>query len=103
MSLIGLGVGLLLLALGLHAFGFAARCVIAERVAIQNQFESMTGLSLFAAVVGTAIMFLKRQWLFGAAAAGVGFMVLLAATQTAIPGERAGQLLLLAVSRFRQT
>jgi cytochrome c-type biogenesis protein CcsB len=60
--------------------------VIAERFAIQNQFESMTGLSLFAAVVGTVIMLVRRQWLFGAAAAGVGFMVLLTATQTGIPG-----------------
>jgi cytochrome c-type biogenesis protein CcsB len=84
---IGLGVGFLFLALGLHAFGFTARCIIAERFAIQNQFESMTGLSLFAAIVGAAIMLGRRQWLFGAAAAGVGFLVLVTATQTAIPGQ----------------
>jgi len=80
------GVTILALALGLHAFGFIARCIIAERFAIQNQFESMTGLSLFAATVGTIIMVARRQWLFGAAAAGVGFMVLVTATQTGIPG-----------------
>lgn len=80
------GVTTLFLAVGLHAFGFVARCIIAERFAIQNQFESMTGLSLFAAVVGLAIMLVRRQWLFGAAAAGVGFMVLITATQTGIPG-----------------
>ena len=74
------------LALGLHAFGFVARCIIAERFAIQNQYESMTGLSLFAAVVGAVLMLARRQWLFGAAAAGVGFLVLMTATQTGIPG-----------------
>lgn len=73
-------------AIGMHGFGFVSRCIIAERFAIQNQFESMTGLSLFATLVGTTIMLVRRQWLFGAAAAGVGFMVLVTATQTGIPG-----------------
>lgn len=81
------GNALLIAALVLHAFGFAARCFIAERFAIQNQFESMTGLSLFAAVVGLVIMIARRQWLFGAAAAACGFLVLITATQTAIPGK----------------
>ena len=85
--LLGLGTVTLLLAIGLHATGFTLRCIIAERFAIQNQFESMTGVSLFAAVVGLAIMMLKRQYLFGAAAAGVGFLILITATQTAIPGQ----------------
>lgn len=85
--LIGLGLALLSAAILLHGAGFAARCVIAERYAIQNQFESMTGVSLFAVLVGTAVMLLKRQWLFGAAAAGVGFLVLVTATQTGIPGR----------------
>lgn len=84
--LVTLGLAALAGALAMHSFGFISRCVIAERFAIQNQFESMTGLSLFAAVVGTVIMLIRRQWLFGAAAAGVGFMVLLTATQTGIPG-----------------
>lgn len=74
--------------LGFHSAGFIARCIIAERFAIQNQFESMTGLSLFAVLVGTVIMLIRRQWLFGAAAAGVGFMILVTATQTGIPGVR---------------
>lgn len=80
------GLSLLAIAIGMHAFGFVSRCIIAERFAIQNQFESMTGVSLFAALVGSGIMIARRQWLFGAAAAGVGFMVLLTATQTGIPG-----------------
>lgn len=85
--LLTLGTVTLLLAIGLHATGFTLRCIIAERFAIQNQFESMTGVSLFAAVVGLAIMLFKRQYLFGAAAAGVGFLILVTATQTAIPGQ----------------
>src|SRR5262245_38599664 len=40
-----IGACLLIAALAMHAFGFVTRCVIAERFAIQNQFESMTGLS----------------------------------------------------------
>ncbi len=90
-SLIFAGVAVLLVAIGFHAFGFTLRCLIAERFAIQNQFESMTGLSLFAAVVGAAIMLWRKQWLFGAAAAGTGFLVLITATQTGIPGEAIGR------------
>lgn len=82
------GSWLLVLSVGLHAFGFITRCLIAERFAIQNQFESMTGISLFAALVGLAIMLGKRQWLYGAASAGVGFLVLITATQTNIPGQQ---------------
>jgi len=89
--LIVTGVTLLIGALLLHAFGFAARCIIAERFAIQNQFESMTGLSLFAVAVGLVIMIARKQWLFGAAAAAVGFLVLITATQTAIPGKDIGR------------
>jgi cytochrome c-type biogenesis protein CcsB len=84
--LVYLGTSTLLLAIGIHLAGFVMRCIIAERFAIQNQFESMTGLSLFATLVGLGVMALKRQWLFGAAAAGVGFLVLITATQTGIPG-----------------
>lgn len=84
--LISVGVATLAAAMVLHAFGFWARCIVAERFAIQNQFESMTGVSLFAAIVGMAMMLAKRQWLYGAAAAGAGFLVLITATQTGIPG-----------------
>ena len=90
-SLITLGVALLFAAIAFHAFGFTLRCIIAQRFAIQNQFESMTGISLFAALVGSAIMLWKKQWLFGAAAAGTGFLVLITATQTGIPGENIGR------------
>ena len=85
--LVAIGITTLVAALAIHAIGFTLRCIIAERFAIQNQFESMTGLSLFAALVGFGIMLWKKQWLFGAATAGVGFLVLITATQTGIPGE----------------
>ena len=85
--LIGAGVATLIGAVSLHGYGFVLRCLIAERFAIQNQFESMTGVSLFAAIVGLVIMLARKQWLFGAAAAAVGFMVLITATQTGIPGR----------------
>lgn len=81
-----LGTAFLLIGLAFHAFGFVARCIIAERFAIQNQFESMTGLSLFGVLVGGGIMVARRAYLFGAAAAAVGFMVLVTATQAKIPG-----------------
>ena len=89
--LIGAGVAALIVALAFHGLGFTLRSIIAERFAIQNQFESMTGLSLFAAVVGTVVMLWRKQWLFGAAAAGTGFLVLITATQTGIPGESIGR------------
>jgi len=82
-----IGIALLLLAIGLHSFGFFARCFIAERFAIQNQFESMTGVSLFAAVIGLALALSRKQVLFAAATAAVGFMILITATQTGIPGR----------------
>lgn len=85
------GLAFLIAAVGFHGFGFITRSVLAERLAIQNQFESMTGLSFFAAIVACGIMALRRQWLFGAAAAAVGFMVLTAATQTGIPGQEIGR------------
>jgi cytochrome c-type biogenesis protein CcsB len=84
--LVKVGIATLLVAIVLHAIGFVLRCVIAERFAIQNQFESMTGLSLFASLTGVVLMVARKQWLYGAAAAATGFLILTAATQTGIPG-----------------
>ncbi|HYD00822.1 MAG TPA: cytochrome c biogenesis protein CcsA, partial [Phycisphaerales bacterium] len=81
------GLALLIAAVVTHALGFGIRSYIAERYSIQNQFESMTGVSLFAALVGLVLMVFKKQKIFAAAAAGVGFLVLIAATQTGIPGK----------------
>lgn len=85
------GVSVFLLAVLAHAAGFAARWWIAERLPIQNQFESMTGLALGGAIAGLIIMLWKRQAIFAAAGAGVGFLILLAATQTGVPGETIGR------------
>ncbi|MEO1715535.1 MAG: cytochrome c biogenesis protein CcsA [Planctomycetota bacterium] len=85
--LVAIGITLLLSAIVLHGIGFTLRCLIAERFAIQNQFESMTGLSFFASLIGLGAMLKTRQWLFGAATAGTGFLVLVTATQTGMPGE----------------
>ncbi len=81
------GLGLFAAAIAVHAAGFAARCYIAERYSIQNQFESMTGVSLFAALVGLGLLLKKKQLIFAAAAAGAGFLVLITATMTGIPGK----------------
>jgi len=85
------GLGLLTVAGLIHFAGFAARCYLAERFAIQNQFESMTGVSLFATIAGVLVMAWRRNVLFGAAAALAGFMVLLTATEMAIPGKEIGR------------
>ncbi len=85
--LVVVGIATLVAAMTLHGLGFGLRWAIAGRIPIQNQFESMTGVSLFAAVVGFVAMVWKRQWLFGAAAAATGFMVLIVATETGIPGS----------------
>ncbi|MDX2146221.1 MAG: cytochrome c biogenesis protein CcsA [Planctomycetota bacterium] len=83
------GTVMLVLGVAIHFTGFAMRSVIAERYAIQNQFESMAGLSLFGAFVGLVLMAFKggaTGKVFGAAAAGGGFLALVTATQTGIPG-----------------
>lgn len=85
-SIRGVGIAFLALAVGMHLLGFGLRCIIAERYSIQNQFESMTGVSLFAAMVGVALAIVRRQIIFATAAAGVGFLILVTATQTGIPG-----------------
>ncbi|MFN0012738.1 MAG: cytochrome c biogenesis protein CcsA [Phycisphaerales bacterium] len=85
-GLLWLGAAFLAAAVSMHAFGFVTRCIIAERFAIQNQFESLTGVSLFAAAIGLSLAVVKRQAIFGAAVAAVGFLVLITATQTSIPG-----------------
>jgi cytochrome c-type biogenesis protein CcsB len=82
-----MGIGLLLAAVSVHFAGFGLRAMIAERYVIQNQFESMTGVSLFAAIVGLFLASWRKQLIFAAAAAGVGFMILVTATQTGIPGQ----------------
>ncbi|MCB9845458.1 MAG: cytochrome c biogenesis protein CcsA [Phycisphaeraceae bacterium] len=90
-AVLAVGVALLIGAIGMHGLGFGARCLIAQRWAIQNQFESMTGVSLFASVLALVLMVARRQWLFGAAAAACGFLILITATQARIPGQSIGR------------
>lgn len=91
LSLHRLGVGMLLLGLTVHVLGFAIRWLLAERIPIQNQFESMWGLSLGSCLFATILMFARRQPIFGVAAAGVGFLALMAATLKGIPGAEIGR------------
>lgn len=86
-----LGIGLLLMGLSIHLLGFIIRWVLAERIPIQNQFESMWGLSLGACLFATITMFVRKQPIFGVAAAGVGFLALMAATLKGIPGAEIGR------------
>ncbi len=85
------GVGVFAVAVALHATGFVARCLIAERWAIQNQFESMIGVSLFGALLAGGLMLARRNVLYGAAGAAMGFLVLLTATEAQIPGKTIGR------------
>ncbi|MFG0329127.1 MAG: cytochrome c biogenesis protein CcsA [Phycisphaerales bacterium] len=81
------GVAMLVGGVVIHAAGFVARWILAERIPIQNQFESMLGLCLGAVLCGTALMLARRQTIFGVAAAGVGFLTLMTATMSGVPGE----------------
>jgi cytochrome c-type biogenesis protein CcsB len=86
-----LGNTLLFAGLAIHITGFALRWVLAERIPIQNQFESMWGLSMLACTFATGLMFVRRQPVFGIAAAAVGCMALMAATLRGIPGAEIGR------------
>lgn len=86
-----IGVGLLLAGLSIHLAGFIIRWVLAERIPIQNQFESMWGLSLGSCLFATILMFVRKQPIFGVAASGVGFLALMAATLSSIPGAEIGR------------
>lgn len=86
-TILRLGIAILISALALHAAGFAIRWILAERIPIQNQFESMLGLCLGACLFGTIAMFARKQTIFGVAAAFVGFLTLMTATMADIPGQ----------------
>lgn len=79
-----------LVALALHAVGFACRWIIAARIPIQNQYESMLGLSLAACFsAGIWSLFLTNRARAGtliAAASIIGFGVLGIAHAAPIPG-----------------
>lgn len=90
-TLRSIGIVSLVGGLSIHLALFVTRWILAERIPIQNQFESMLGLCLGACLFGTITMFVKRQTIFGAAAAGVGFLTLMTAVLSGVPGREIGR------------
>jgi len=86
-SLYCLGTLLLLGGLAIHTAIFIIRWIIAERVPIQNQFESMMGLCLAGVLFGTIYMLVRKRTIFGVSAAAIGFLTLLSVTTMGIPGQ----------------
>jgi cytochrome c-type biogenesis protein CcsB len=87
-TLVRSGVVLLSVAFVLHTLGMITRIALSERPwAIHNQFESFFMLSWFGVSLGLLFLFLKRQHLYGAAAAGVGAVTLLIMNTTPIPSS----------------
>ncbi|MEM6394082.1 MAG: cytochrome c biogenesis protein CcsA [Planctomycetota bacterium] len=84
---IGFGVALLGLGMLTQLAGLLTRSVISGRWPIHNQYESFMAIAFFAVAFGFALTLIKRQWLFGAAAAGVGAVALMFAhfVPTAFP------------------
>ncbi|MBL0926034.1 MAG: cytochrome c biogenesis protein CcsA [Phycisphaerales bacterium] len=81
--------GWLVLAVGttLAVGGFGLRWLIAGRLPIQNQFESMIGLSVAAAAVGVLAGLRRGRPRFGAAGGFVAAVALLAGAHLPIPGR----------------
>ncbi len=95
------GLALLVLGFLVHSAGFAVRGVLSGRWPIHNQFESFIALSWFAALVGLILLIVKRQLLYGAAAAALGTCALLIANTVDIPSKEMGQVAgILATSRI---
>jgi cytochrome c-type biogenesis protein CcsB len=99
--LIRSGIGFLLLGFVIHTAGFAVRGYISGRWPIHNQFESFIALAWFACLIGIVLMFIKKQWMFGAAAAALGTTALLFANTVEIPSHDVAQVSgILATSRI---
>ena len=74
-----------------HTAGMLVRGVLSGRWPIHNQFESFIAITWFAVAVGLVLMFVRRQWLFGAAAAALGACSLMLANMADIPSNSVGQ------------
>ena len=86
--LLRLGIGLLLIGATWHLMGIITRGILSGRYwPIDNQYESFIAITWFAVVAGTVIMFVRKQWLFGAAAAAIGAAALMFANTLPIPSE----------------
>ncbi|MFW6059699.1 MAG: cytochrome c biogenesis protein [Phycisphaeraceae bacterium] len=85
------GAALALGGFAVHTAGMLVRGVLSGRWPIHNQFESFIAITWFAVGVGLVLMFVRRQWLFGAAAAALGTCSLLLANMVEIPSNDVGQ------------
>lgn len=100
-ALIRAGVAFFLIGFAIHSLGMLTRGVLAGRWPIHNQYESFIALTWIAVAVGMILMFAKRQWLFGAAAAAVGTAALVFANTVDIPSREVNQVAgILATSRI---
>ncbi len=88
---IGLGASALFFAFAVNTLTFAARTLLSGRWPIHNQYESFFAIAWFAVGVGIVLMMLKKQWLFGAAAAALGFCSMMFANTVAIPSREVAQ------------
>lgn len=84
---IRLGVGLLVTGFGIHALSIAIRAILAQRWPIDNQYESFIAITFFAVLAGMILMWVRKQWLFGAAAGMLGTAALLLANLAPIPSR----------------
>jgi cytochrome c-type biogenesis protein CcsB len=99
--LVRTGVAMLLIGFAVHTAGMLVRGILSGRWPIHNQFESFVAISWFAVGVGILLMFAKKQWLFGAAAAALGTCALLLANTYDIPSNEVGPVAgILATSRI---
>lgn len=99
--LITTGIALLAVGFLVHTIGVAIRIVLAGRWPIHNQYESFIAITWLAVIAGSALMIIRRQWLYGAAAAALGAASLLFANTVDIPSKEVGQVAgILATSRI---
>jgi len=91
--LVALGVTFLLLGLGVHTAGMIIRMLLAGRewLPLHNQYESYIAISWFAVLTGTIFAILRRQWVFGLAAAVVGGITVFIAGVMPIPSSEIGK------------
>ncbi len=88
-------VGVVFVAVGLlvQTAGMFVRWSLAERnwIPLHNQYESFIAISWFAVVIGIVVMLVRRQAIFGAAAAAVGTVTQLLANRIDIPSSEITQ------------
>lgn len=87
--LVALGSAALVLGVLLHTAGIVVRMILADRnwLPLHNQYESFVALAWFGVLVGLALMLLRRQLIFGPAAAALGAASLMVAGFLPIPSN----------------